>query len=487
MPTQTTRKNGRQLFWCLMFSLGWLLLFASPIVMASKERPDQQQTHRMGVPATTEFTSLFLPILLRNSPLQTVFGVATEDANILVTMADAGANWTRRGVSWSVIEPVQGSRNWAALNGLAAELATASQRGMQVVLVVSDTPLWAQARPPYQCGAIKSDQLGAFADFMRELVTRYRNSVTYWEIWNEPDIDPALVPPASPYGCWGDHSDEFYGGGYYAQMLKAVYPTVKAADAQAQLMVGGLLLDCDPRIADACSGGPYTNRPSKFLEGILRNGGGNYFDGISFHAYDYGNPLGQYSNSKWNSAWNTTGPVSIAKARFIKSVLSELGVSGKFLMNTESAVVCDICTNDAAFEALKANYVAQVYAAAIAEGLRANFWYSALGWRNSGLLNADLSGRPALTAYQFARNEIVNATFIGNVSSADTSGSTGIKGYKLNRGDRIVWILWSLDGEPRSVILPGVPLAAWDVMGNSLAPSSVMAVSASPIYLEWNP
>jgi hypothetical protein len=220
-----------------------------------------------------------------------------------------------------------------------------------------------------------------------------------------------------------------------------------------------------------------------FLEGILRNNGGPYFDGVSFHSYDfYQGQWGRYYNGNWSSAWNTTGPVLLAKAQFIKSLLSQYGVSGKFLMNTESALLCDWCSNDPAFETTKANYVAQVYAVAIVQGLRANFWYSLLGWRNSGLLNADLSPRPAYTAFQFARNEVGDAVFVQEITKY-----AGVKGYEFNRGDRRIWLLWSLDGISHPVTFAGTPLNAWDALGNSVTPAVSMNVSLNPLYLEWNP
>ncbi len=50
------------------------------------------------------------------------------------------------------------------------------------------------------------------------------------------------------FGCWGDPNDKtYYGGEYYAEMLKRAYPAVKAANPQAIVLNGGLLLDCDPR------------------------------------------------------------------------------------------------------------------------------------------------------------------------------------------------------------------------------------------------
>ena len=72
-----------------------------------------------------------------------------------------------------------------------------------------------------QCLAkLAAPALDAFAGFMRDLVARYSvppYNIKYWEIWNEEDVDPSLVGPTSGFGCWGDATDPYYGGGGYAE------------------------------------------------------------------------------------------------------------------------------------------------------------------------------------------------------------------------------------------------------------------------------
>lgn len=288
---------------------------------------------------------------------------------------------------------------------------------------------------------------------------------------------PDGFPPDSPYGCWGDASDDYYGGDHYGNMLKVVYPAIKAADPQAQVLVGGLLLDCDPAVS-GCKDG--REKSARFLEGILHAGGSDYFDGVSFHGYDYySGTMGSYYNPNWQTAWNTTGPVGIAKAHFLEGVLSAHGVTGKFLMNTETAILCDSCGDNAAFETTKGYYVAQTYAAAIAEGWRANIWYSVLGWRNSGLLNPDLSPKPAYEAFRASRSELQDARVIREIVEY-----AGVKGYAFDRGDRQVWMMWSLDGAEHVVTFPFTPNAVFDVLGSSLSASSTLTASLSPVYVE---
>lgn len=427
-------------------------------------------------------SNLFLPIIFKSFPAQTVFGVEMYQITVaggLNQVSAAHSTWVRRNaVLWSDIESSPGARNWSAMSALESELLNAATNGIEPILIVRRTPSWAMAVPNSYCGPIKSDSLGAFGNFMRDLVARYSvlpYSVKYWEIWNEPDV--AAVPSDNPWGCWGNPSDPYFGGGYYAQMLQTIYPQIKAANPTAQVLVGGLLLDCNPNLPGACS----DNRPPMFLEGILLNNGSAYFDGVSFHAYDYYNgAAGQYSNSSWDSYWNTTGPVMIAKANYVNAVLAKYGVIGKFLMNTESALLCDSCTSDPLFETTKAYYVAQAYSAAMASGLRANVWYSVFGWRNSGLLNPDLSPLPAYTAYQFARSELGTSKFVSEIT-----GYPGVKGYAFDSGGHVIWLLWSLDGNSHPIALPNTPTAAWDVFGSPLTSSSSVTIGLVPTYFQW--
>jgi hypothetical protein len=410
-------------------------------------------------------------------------------------MVAANNSWVRLvGVLWSSVEPIEGAYNWSILAGLEGELKDASSKGARVILLVHSTPEWARkvAGIGPSCGPIAVNKLSAFGNFMRAMVARYSvapYNVKYWELWNEEDTPYFAVDPG--FGCWGDGSDPYFGGDDYADMLKVVYPQIKAANSQAQVLIGGLLLDCDPRgVCGALGKDPL---PPKYLEGILQNGGGPYFDGVSFHAYDYYSPsTGGYANPNWASAWNTTGPVLIAKSQYIKGLLSQYGVTGKFLMNTESALICgstgleSYCLTGA-FANVKAYYVTEAYAASIAQGLRANTWYSTLGWRGSGLLDyATLAPLPAYTAFAFGRNELRDSTYLGDISTADV-GASEVMGYKFQRGDRRVWVLWSLDGNTHTINLAGVPLAAWDALGVSITPNASMNVTMKPIYLEWNP
>ena len=430
--------------------------------------------------APSQAISIYLPLMLRTFPLRTVFGIETtslDNAGALPQIIGTGATLVRRNaLIWSDVEPAPGVRNWAVVAGLEQELQNAAQNNIQTILIVRGTPTWAQAVAGSQCGPILPAQYGAFGAFLRDVAQRYGNRVAFLEIGNEPDA--SINTSNDPFGCWGNPADsQYFGGAAYGQMLTQVYPQIKAVNSGVQVLIGGLLLDCDPRNPP-----PGKNcTPAKFLEGILKAGAANSFDGVSFHAYDFSSTseaLGYFSNSSWASAWNTTGPVVIAKARFIRQVLAANGAFNKTLINTETALICYACASKGAtFEESKAYYVPQAFAAALAEGLYAQVWYSWQGWNNSDL--DDPAYPKALTAYTVARQKLAEVAFIREVP-----GLAGVKAYEFQKGSRKLWVAWSLDGASHVTALPAASLSIQDVYGAAQANASSVAITLKPLYIE---
>jgi hypothetical protein len=398
----------------------------------------------------------------------------------------SGAAWVRfDNFHWDAIEPERTdppTYHWEAVD--EAALLSASENGMEVIGIILFTPPWAQRVPGVACGPVAEEALGRFADFTAALVERYSQppyNVKVWEIGNEPDIPWVAVEPHSGYGCWADVSDQYYGGSVYAEALKAVYPAIKAADPEAQVLVGGLVLDCDPR-------NPPENKdcsPALFLEGILRAGGGDYFDGVSFHAYDYyAGQFGLYGNGNWNSSWNTNGPVLVPKAEYIRSLLEAHGAGDKALLNTEVALLCvpedhPVCgVQD--FTRTKAGYAAQANAIALMEGLEANIWYHIRGWRGSGLVDALLRPNLAYEAFSASARMLQGAVF-----NQELMLSPGVRTLIFDRGGVALWVIWSQDGQPHQVGLPADPTAVYDMLGATLPVQSLLNVEWTPVYVEF--
>lgn len=511
----------------LYLVVAWLAI-SSPFFWAAQAQDPQPQ-------AGASTILKYLPIIQRGHPANSIFGVEIaeelDNPNVggpAYNTKQIGAILVRHnGLKWASVEPTPGARQWDSL--LETRLLNARKYNLNPILIIRNTPTWAQAIPGQTCGRIKTDNLDEFANFMRDVVARYSKGpyyVRYFEIWNEPDIDPYYFP-YEHFGCWGDATDtRYYGGGYYAEVLKAVVPAMRQVDSTIQVLVGGLLLTCNPDNpppgrTDGCL-------PSKYLAGILANGGGPYFDGVSFHAYDYfpnkasvdtSNPnhsLGNYSNPNWLTAWNTTGPTMIAKANYLRKVLNQYGYSGKYLINTEDAIVCGddplpnpydepLCNSkypieSRSFQNTKAYFVVQTYAAARWLNLKANIWYGYFGWRDSGLYNAETNQpTPAYNAYNFARQQM------NWVHTANQIGPAPyVSGYELLRNDRKIWVLWYFGGNPvdgtasTAVNLPAMPVVVWRWVdwGSGLpnagtyqpaATGLSLSIGRAPVFIEFTP
>jgi hypothetical protein len=140
---------------------------------------------------------------------------------VLDKIAAANLEWVRIDVGWSSFQERCRTcySDWY-LDRADLVVDAARRRGLKVLLTIWRTPSWAnggagELAPP----ASPAD----FGNFMSWLAGRFRGRVSAYEIWNEPD------------------SRDFFTGsvGQYAGLVRAAHPAVKAADPDAQVVLGG--------------------------------------------------------------------------------------------------------------------------------------------------------------------------------------------------------------------------------------------------------
>jgi hypothetical protein len=251
-------------------------------------------------------------------------------------------------------------------------------------------------------------------------------------------------------------------------MLKVAYPAIKSVDPQAQVLIGGLLLDRP-------SGGEDTH--PRFLEGVLEGGGGAFFDLVSFHAYAYyGGTMGLMGNPLWPDS-DTVMP---AKVAFLREVLERYGFGHKPLLNTEMALLCAEPSEDC-FE-MQAVYVPRVYAEALALGLEGLVYYAWIneGWRYTGLVLPDLTPKPVYHAYGAAASFLSQASYQGEAMGYPQR----MVGYRFRRPDppARVDVIWSGDGMAYRVMLPAAA-SAYDRYGEPLSGGDAIEVDFSPVFV----
>jgi len=353
-------------------------------------------------------------------------------------MRDLGMSTLREGWNWKYIE-VNKHQNVSWMDYFDKKAERFAQMGTQVQAMVTDTPDWASSDPQYASktsfdanspgkytlpaglnlpifadgtdvykpGA-KANPNNYFADYMVDMVSRYKGKIHLWQVWNEPDY------PSGDLGAGSKTSDgrqRYWSGSVqdYVRLLKVAHTVVKGIDPQARITLGGLGYE-------------------SYLAAILENGGAAYFDVVDFHAYGSDT---RTSNGVLNSDWGFLG-----RYRAMKETLAKKGVTGKTFSCSETGF-----TSDDAEE--QARYVPKLFAAAIAQGdVEAVQWavFTNPGHRNMGLIDQVTLSKKTLgyTAYQVAAGQLTGARLESNLTAE------GVQGYRFTRADgKPLYVLWA--------------------------------------------
>ncbi len=230
----------------------------------------------------------------------------------LQTVADSGAKWFEMDIDWNSIQ--DGGPNsymWTATDRVVTD---ARARGLKILGMVGYTPAWAR---PKNCPAGSDKCLPVrpetYASFAAAVAQRYgststvpglRNSISAYQIWNEPNHYPFVQPTVNVPA--------------YTTMLKQAYVTIKAADPLATVVGGGTSpAGNDPSGRDMS--------PIRFLTQVYANGGKNSFDAWAHHPYSF--PCNPLTKASWNSFTQT---------RDLHTVMARNNDSAKKIWGTEA-------------------------------------------------------------------------------------------------------------------------------------------------------
>jgi hypothetical protein len=140
-------------------------------------------------------------------------------------MAKNGAQSARTAFSWSVMQPEAGGEfDFSQSDRLVAD---ATARGIDLLPILTSTPLWARA----DMNDWWPREASAFAAFADALVRRYGRGGSFWE--DHPDL------PARPVRHWQLYNEPGRSR-HYAPVLRAGYRAVKKADGKAKVVLAGL-------------------------------------------------------------------------------------------------------------------------------------------------------------------------------------------------------------------------------------------------------
>jgi hypothetical protein len=193
-------------------------------------------------------------------------------------MKAAGVQSWRVEFSWDLVEPRQGSFDWAPSD---RKVLAAARAGIDVLGLALRAPTWANGN--HMDPFVPPKDPKTYAAFLTALTARYgpsgslwaehpevaKRPVRAWEIWNEPNLINYF------------HVKSFAKP--YARLLRAAYAAVKAADPGATVLMASmanfswrdlakLLAVKGPRLRfDAAGAHPFSGRPSNMLKIVRLN------------------------------------------------------------------------------------------------------------------------------------------------------------------------------------------------------------------------
>jgi hypothetical protein len=303
----------------------------------------------------------------------------------------AGGGWVREDFVWGLIEPTPGHFQWTATDRI---VSTLKQRGINILGIISYSASWATPTSEDDGSPISfyPPDNSKYYWFVRTLVSRYKDSVRHWEVWNEPDNPLFWKPRPDPR--------------QYAELLKTAHRAIKDADPSAKVVSGGVSGNAIP-----------------FLEEMLKAGAGNSFDILGLHPYAV--PLNP-SQARIESHPEVHKMVDVELNKY-RAFLQRHGHGNKAIWVTELGWPARNWQLD---DQTQADYLAQSYAQMLASGLTERiFWYSfkdesadpkdswgLIAW---GAGKTDLNPkRPALAAYSTAARMLTGTRPAGRVQIA---------------------------------------------------------------------
>ncbi|HLF25964.1 MAG TPA: endo-1,4-beta-xylanase [Anaerolineae bacterium] len=190
--------------------------------------------------------------------------------------------WVKQQVRWGDFSLAQGQMDWS---GFDRVIDAANAKGVRVLFSIVTAPEW--TRPSVGGKEGPPDDLNAYAQFVGEVVDRYKGKVHAIEVWNEQNIDsewktnPQVVSPER-----------------YVELLQLAHQAIKSRDPNIIVISGALAPTgffnggCDAR---GCDDLPYLRRMTDL--GFLQ-----YADCIGVHVNGFNLPPEYRHDAGYNDA-----------------------------------------------------------------------------------------------------------------------------------------------------------------------------------------
>ncbi len=180
---------------------------------------------------------------------------------VLEAIGAGGFRWVRQRFPWAQIEHEQRAYDWEKWDSI---VEAALKHDLAIIAVLETSPSWARAAIDAGTPQAPPRDFGDFAHFARAFATHYQEQISYYEIWDQPNL----------YPHWGER---YIDPTAYTHLLQEAYGAVKEGDPGALVLTAGLA----PNVEE---GGQYMS-DILFLQKMYEAGAKGYFDILAIKPY----------------------------------------------------------------------------------------------------------------------------------------------------------------------------------------------------------
>ncbi len=138
----------------------------------------------------------------------------------------SGIDLLRISFGWDGIEGAKDEYDWLFWDDFVK--MAVDEYGITLIPYIAYTPLWNSTNDdPNDSWHFPPKDFDEFGEFVFDLVTRYKDQIKSWELWNEPDI----------WIFWAGNHEQF------AKLIQIGSEAVRRADPDAVVVLGGLAHD----------------------------------------------------------------------------------------------------------------------------------------------------------------------------------------------------------------------------------------------------
>lgn len=361
------------------------------------------------------------------------------------------------GGTWENVEPTFGYPDYKSTTDIWYELC--KNAGIMLIRGIGGT--YRPERTP-----VNKAILDHYGTYYNNTLLRYKDNITFIEVWNEPELDDKLVSHEAEHTV---ESDRYVYEPGYNKNLAILYSNI-AKHASNHTRMNSPEMD----IITGC----VSSIGQEFLSNMYKRGLYKYSDGFSYHPYNRNKNPDTSFEEKMDGYLKVIREIGgwqrIYATEFGWRIRPEGDVEDEGLYVSNATVAAKYNTKGYIMLADRGAEVAAMYAL-----------YDHTG--TLGLIKNNYEPKESLLAIPAMTRMLGNAVYAGQLS--ETKTDTGIKAYVFEKlGDTVV-VAWNTSSSPKTITLQSTAVvnSVVDIYGNPFSYDEVnkriTLYDDSPIYI----